>query len=63
MQLFIQILTKISEIQNVVKANKELLKIIAVIIDFTQKKKKNIYERRTNYTTKLIIIKVLVEFT
>ncbi len=37
MQLFIQILTKISEIQNVVKDNKDLLQIIAVISAFTQK--------------------------
>ena len=35
MQLFIQILTKISEIQNVVKDNKDLLQIIAVISAFT----------------------------
>ncbi len=31
MQLFIQILTKISEIQNVVKDNKDLLRVIAVL--------------------------------
>jgi hypothetical protein len=37
MQLFIQILTKISEIQNVVKDNKDLLQIITVISAFTQK--------------------------
>jgi SRSO17 transposase len=37
MQLFIQILTKISEIQNVVKDNKDLLQIIAVISAYTQK--------------------------
>ena len=35
MQLFIQILTKISEIQNVVKDNKDLFQIIAVISSFT----------------------------
>ena len=37
MQLFIQILTKISEIENVVKDNKSLLTIIAVISAYTQK--------------------------
>ena len=37
MQLFIQILTKISEIQNVVKDNKNLLQIIAVLSAYTQK--------------------------
>jgi hypothetical protein len=37
MQLFIQILTKISEIQNVVKENKNLLQIIAEISAFSQK--------------------------
>ncbi len=37
MQLFIQILTKISEIQNVVKDNKDLLQIIAVLSAYTQK--------------------------
>lgn len=37
MQLFIQILTKISEIQNVVKENKDLLKIIAVLSAYTHK--------------------------
>jgi len=37
MQLFIQILTKISEIQNVVKDNKDLLNIIAVLSAYTQK--------------------------
>jgi hypothetical protein len=37
MQLFIKILTKISEIQNVVKDNKNLLEIIALIITYTQK--------------------------
>ncbi|KAB7883024.1 IS4 family transposase [Poseidonibacter ostreae] len=37
MQLFIQILTKISEIQNVVKENKDLLQIIAVLSAYTQK--------------------------
>jgi len=37
MQLFIQILTKISEIQNVVKDNKDLLTIIAVLSAYTQK--------------------------
>ncbi len=37
MQLFIQILTKISEIQNVVKENKDLLNIIAVLSAYTQK--------------------------
>lgn len=37
MQLFIKILTKISEIQNVVKDNKNLLQIIAVLSAYTQK--------------------------
>ncbi|MDF1880172.1 transposase [Sulfurimonas sp. MAG313] len=37
MQLFIKILTKISEIKNVVKENKDLLQIIAVISAYTQK--------------------------
>jgi len=37
MQLFIQILTKITEIQNVVKDNKDLLTIIAVLSAYTQK--------------------------
>ena len=37
MQLFIQILTKISEIQNVVKDNKDLFQIIAVISAYTKK--------------------------
>ncbi len=37
MQLFIQILTKISKIQNVVKDNKDLLTIIAVLSAYTQK--------------------------
>ena len=37
MQLFIQILTKISEIQNVVKDNKDLLQIIAILSAYTQK--------------------------
>ncbi len=37
MQLFIQILTKISEIQNVVKDNKDLLTILTVLSAYTQK--------------------------
>jgi hypothetical protein len=37
MQLFIQILTKISEIKNVVKDNKDLLTILAVLNAYTQK--------------------------
>jgi SRSO17 transposase len=37
MQLFIKILTKISEIQNVVKENKNLLEIIDIISAYTQK--------------------------
>lgn len=37
MQLFIKILTKISQIQNVVKENKNLLQIIAVLSAYTQK--------------------------
>ena len=38
MQLFIKILTKISEIQNVVKDNKNFLQIIALLSAYTQKK-------------------------
>mgnify|MGYP002640685134 FL=1 len=37
MQLFIQILTKISEVENVVKDNKDLLTILAVLNAYTQK--------------------------
>lgn len=37
MQLFLQILTKIGEIENVVKENKDLLRIIAVLSAYTQK--------------------------
>lgn len=37
MQLFIQILTKISEIENVVKDNKNFLQIIALLSAYTQK--------------------------
>lgn len=37
MQLFLQILTKISEIENVVKENKDLLKIITLIGAYTKK--------------------------
>ena len=37
MQLFIQILTKISEIKKVVKENKDLLNIITVLNAYTQK--------------------------
>ena len=37
MQLFLQILTKISEIENVVKENKSILTIIAVLSAYTQK--------------------------
>jgi hypothetical protein len=37
MQLFIKILTKISEIQNVVKENKNFLEIIAVLSAYTKK--------------------------
>ena len=37
MQLFIKILTKISEIQNVVKDNKNFLQIIALLSAYTQK--------------------------
>ena len=37
MQLFIKILTQISEIKNVVKENKNLLDIIAVLSAYTQK--------------------------
>ena len=37
MQLFLRILTKISEIENIVKENKDILSIIAVLQDVTQK--------------------------
>jgi hypothetical protein len=37
MQLFLQILTNIAEIENVVKENKDLLRIIAVLGAYTQK--------------------------
>lgn len=37
MQLFLQLLTKISEIENVVKENKDILTIIAVLSAYTQK--------------------------
>jgi hypothetical protein len=37
MQLFLQILTKISQIENIVKENKELRNIIAVLRAYTQK--------------------------
>lgn len=37
MQLFLQILTKISEIENIVKENKDILTIIAVLSSYTQK--------------------------
>ena len=37
MQLFLEILTKISEIENVVKENKDILTIIAVLRAYTQK--------------------------
>lgn len=37
MQLFLQILTNIAEIENVVKENKDLLRIIAVLSAYTQK--------------------------
>ena len=37
MQLFLQILTKISEIENIVKENKDILTIIAVLSAYTQK--------------------------
>lgn len=37
MQLFIQILTKISEVKNVVKDNKDLLNIIVVLNAYIQK--------------------------
>lgn len=37
MQLFLQIMTKISEIENVVKKNKDLLTIIATLSAYTQK--------------------------
>lgn len=38
MQLFIKILTKIFEIENVVKDNKNFLQIIALLSAYTQKK-------------------------
>ena len=37
MQLFLEILTKISKIENVVKENKDILTIIAVLSSYTQK--------------------------
>jgi hypothetical protein len=37
MQLFLEILTKISEIESVVKENKDILTIIAVLSSYTQK--------------------------
>ncbi len=37
MQLFLQILTKISQIENIVKENKDILTIIAVLSAYTQK--------------------------
>ena len=37
MQLFIEILTKISEIENIVKDNKDILTIIAVLSSYTQR--------------------------
>ncbi len=37
MQLFLEILTKISEIENVVKENKDILTIIAALSTYTQK--------------------------
>jgi len=44
MQLFIKILTKISEIQNVVKDNKNFLEIIAVLSAYTKKELGFMYE-------------------
>ena len=38
MQLFLEILTKIPEVENVVKENKDILTIIAVLSVYTQKK-------------------------
>ena len=37
MQLFLQILTKISQIENIVKENKDILSIIALLSAYTQK--------------------------
>jgi len=37
MQLFLEILTKISEIENLVKKNKDIITIIAVLSAYTQK--------------------------
>jgi len=37
MQLFIQILTKITDIENIVKENKDLLNIIAVLRAYARK--------------------------
>ena len=37
MQLFLEILIKISQIENVVKENKDILSIIAVLSTYTQK--------------------------
>ncbi|MCD6381434.1 MAG: hypothetical protein J7L43_00450 [Candidatus Aenigmarchaeota archaeon] len=37
MQHFLEILTKISEIENIVKENKDILTIIAVLSAYTQR--------------------------
>ena len=36
MQLFLQILTKIAQIENIVRKNKDILTIIAVLSSYTQ---------------------------
>jgi hypothetical protein len=48
-QLFLQILTNIAEIENVVKKNKELLQIIAVLSAYTQKELGLICESRVTF--------------
>jgi hypothetical protein len=37
MQLFLEILTKISQVENIVKENKDILQIIALLRAYTKK--------------------------
>jgi len=48
MQLFLQVLTNIAEIENVVKENKDILTIIAVLSAYT-KKRAWFYVRKLRY--------------
>ena len=48
MQFFLEILTKISKIENVVKENKDILTIIAVLSAYTQKELGFMCESRVN---------------